>query len=610
MDTSPTRRSSLAAFCGIARARRRWRRSLCACLTVIYVSTLSGCTSLPEYVHNRFKVGPDYHTPAAPTAAEWIDINDARVKSDPPADCAWWTVLNDPTLNGLVGSAYRQNLDLRAAGARIIEARAQRSIAVGNLFPQSQSADLTILESQISQNLPIPFPQQFDLVAAGLNGSWELDVWGRYRRAVESADARLGVSVEEYGEVLVLLLSDVAVNYIELRTFQQRLANAVRNVEIQRGSLKLAEARFKQGASSELDVRQARSNLWQTESLTPVFEAGIRQASNALCVLMGMAPTDLAKALEPAPIPSAPANIALGAPADLLARRPDVRRAEREVAAQSARIGIATAELYPSLRLNGYVGFWAEDFNELFNGDSFTGSFMPQFSWNVLNYGRISNNIVAQDARLQSTALVYQQTVLRAGQEVENAVTRFLQAQRQARFLERSVADAQRAVELVQIQFEAGSTDFNRVYNLQAFLTSQQDQLAQAQGNIALNMVAIYKALGGGWRCFLQCQGMPAPCAAPMQLNPAAPELLPAPPVVSPNPQSANNVAEQAMPKANAAEQLPQQNPVAGPQPFQPTAAQPARVTTHAPPQPRKPSAAAAAGAVPASYQVPVHAPG
>ena len=554
MDKSPQCgwMATTVALGAPVRERRRYRQTTRCCLALLTCIALSGCTSFGEYVHNGFKVGPNYIRPAAQTEAEWIDSSDVRVKSDPPADCAWWAVLNDPTLNGLIGSAYRQNLDLRAAGARITEARAQRAIAIGTLFPQTQTMNLASLQSQFSQNLPIPLPVNFDILAAGFNGSWELDFWGRYRRAVEAANANLSVSVEQYGEVLVLLLSDVAVNYIELRTYQQRLAYAQKNVEIQRGSLKLAEARFKQGASSELDLRQARAILWQTESLVPVFEAGARQSSNALCVLLGMSPVDLASALGPAPIPTAPPTVALGVPADLLARRPDIRRAERQVAEQSARIGIATAELYPSLSINGYVGFWSQHSRELFNGDSFTGAFLPQFSWNVLNYGRIANNIAAQDARLQSVALNYQQTVLRAGREVEDALTRFLHAQLQAKYLDRSVVDSARAVELVKLQFEGGTTDFNRVYTLQASLTSQQDQLASAQGAIALNLVAVYKALGGGWRCFQRCNGMPAPCYPTGAESPPAPapELLPTPPEVPPTAQRNVNVAQHVAPQA------------------------------------------------------------
>jgi len=531
MEIDPTRPcAQRQASRGCPRAPRQ---VLAVCLVLAPVlMSLSGCVSLREFVHNRFKLGPNYQPPPAQVAGTWIDFADPRVKSDPSADCAWWTVFNDPVLDHLIDTAYRQNLDLRAAGTRVIEARAQRGIAVGNLFPQQQSASMSYLHAQISENLNIPFPTQVNLWASGFNGSWELDLWGRYRRSIEAADANLGASVEGYGEVLVLLLSDVASNYIELRTFQQRLAYARENVEIQRGSWRLADVRFKQGASNELDVRQARSNLSQTEAVIPTYEASIREASNALCVLMGMSPTDLASSLEARPIPTAPPEVALGIPADLLARRPDVRRAEREVAAQSARIGIAQTDLYPSLSLNGYLGFLSNGFNDLFEAKSLTGFILPQVQWNVLNYGRISNNIIVQDARLQGAALKYQQTALKAGQEVENGLTRFLHAQQRAKYLQRSVTDAQRAVELVQFQFRTGTTDFNRVYNLQSLLAQQQDQLAAAQGSIALNLVAVYKALGGGWRCFLYCDGMPAPSASQLEALPSTgPEAIPKPEV-------------------------------------------------------------------------------
>ena len=522
-----------------------------ASLLALMVALQPGCTSLREYVGNGFKVGPNYLRPPAPVAGAWIDMDDPRVKSDPPTDCAWWSVFNDPVLDGLIEQAYRQNLDLRAAGARIAEARARRAVAVGSLFPQQQTADVTYLHAQISENLAIPLPTQFNLWAAGFNGSWELDIWGRYRRSIEAADAVLAESVEGYGEVLVLLLSDVAANYIELRTFQQRLAYAQMNVEIQKGSLKLAEARFSRGASTELDVRQARSSLQRTQAVVPTYQASAREAANALCVLLGMPPNDLAEALGPAAIPTAPVEVALGVPADLLARRPDVRRAERAVAEQSARLGIAQTDLYPSLTLNGYMGFLSNDIDQLFESTSFTGYIIPQFSWNVLNYGRISNNIIAHNAKLQGVAFDYQQTVLKAGQEVENSLTRFLHAQQRAKFLRGSVADAIRAVELAELQFKGGTTDFNRVYNLQSLLAQQQDELAAVEGSIALNLVAVYKSLGGGWRCFLYCQGMPAPSHDVRSL-PAAdepsindgPEPLPPPiPVPSSTTPSANGSA-------------------------------------------------------------------
>ncbi len=405
-----------------------------------------------------------------------------------------------------------QNLDLRAAGTRILEARAQRGIAIGNLFPQQQTANASYFHGQITKNLNIPIPSKLSLYTTGFNASWEFDVWGRYRRLIESSTAQVDVAIEGYGETLVMMLSEVATNYVRMRTFEQRLDFARKNVEIQRGSTQLAEQLFKNGAGTELDVRQARSNLAQTESLIPPLVAGRRLAANQLCILLGMPVTDLAPSLQPAPIPRAPVEVAIGIPADLVRRRPDVRRAEREVAAQSAQIGVAEADLYPRLALNGFLGYAANSFHDLFETNSFTAFVLPSLQWNVLNYGRIANNIITQDVRLQREALEYQQTVLTAGREVEDGLIGFLQAQQQAESLRQSVFEAGRAVELVLLQYQGGVTDFNRVFNAQSTLVVQQDQLAQTQGDIALRLIDVYRALGGGWRYFVGGQ-MPMPQA-------------------------------------------------------------------------------------------------
>jgi NodT family efflux transporter outer membrane factor (OMF) lipoprotein len=501
-------------------------RTLAARLLLIGFAILAagGCTSLRDWWRNGFKVGPNYAEPPAPIAANWIDSGtDPHIQNSPPNDCAWWTVFRDRVLDDLIDNAYRQNLDLRAAGTRILEARAQRNVAIGNLFPQSQQAIAAYGHGQVSTNMAFPIAPIFDIWATGFNASWELDFWGRYRRTIEANNADLAASNEAYGDTLVMLLAEVARTYVQLRTFEERLAFARRNVEIQRGSTGLANDRFTQGVASELDLRQARSNLAQTESLIPPLEAGRRQANNRLCILMGMPPQELAARLGPGPIPVAPPQVAVGVPADLLRRRPDIRRAERQVAAQSARIGVATADLYPRLTLNGFLGYVANDASQLFDPKSFTGIIFPTLQWNVLNYGRIANNIRAQDARLEGVALQYQQSVLNAGREVEDALTAFVQAQQQAARLDESVREAARSVDLVLIQFQGGVTDFNRVYNTQSTLVSQQDQLASTRGNIALYLIDVYRSLGGGWYCFVPGCGLPAvhhPPEGPQQLPP------------------------------------------------------------------------------------------
>jgi NodT family efflux transporter outer membrane factor (OMF) lipoprotein len=337
--------------------------------------------------------------------------------------------------------------------------------------------------------------------------------------------------------VLVMTLSDVATYYVQMRTYEERLRFAERNVVIQRDSLRLAEERFNGGTATELDVTQARSNLAQTESFIPPLIAGRRQAANQLCILLGYPVTDLADQLTPGGIPRPPVEVAVGVPADLLRRRPDVGRAERDVAAQSAQIGVAMADLYPRLTINGFLGYAANDLSDLVSPKSFLAIILPTVQWNVLNYGRIANNIRVQDARLEQNALQYQQTVLKAGREVEDALVGFVQAQQQAARLEASVREAEKSVQLVVIQFEGGITDFNRVFNAQSLLVTQQDSLAQARGAIALNLIQVYKALGGGWAYFCagQCQPTgPGFCPLP----PGAIESLPPSKPVSPADES------------------------------------------------------------------------
>jgi NodT family efflux transporter outer membrane factor (OMF) lipoprotein len=461
----------------------------------------AGCTSWREYRCNGFKVGPNYKRPDARTAEQWIDAGNPNINDAAPKDAAWWDTLNDPILNTFVYTAYRQNLTLRVAGQRILEARARRDIAAGNLFPQTQEATGSYTRNNTSKNSPMGYGGNYNEWQVGTNLAWELDFWGRFRRAVESANASLDASVENYDDVLVLLLAEVSQQYVNVRTAEQRLEYALKNVETQRESLELASAKFANGATTQLDVTQGESTLAQTEAAIPPLESSRRQAMNQICILMGMPPKDINDLLNGhQPIPSAPPDIALGIPADLLRRRPDIRRAEREVAAQSAKIGIATAELYPHFSITGSVYLDAERFKDLFNSNSFGGSIGPSFNWNILNYGRLVNGIRVQDAIFQELVFTYQNTVLKANAEAENGVVAFLNTQRQARFLATSTHAAEKSVDLVRSQYEAGKTDFNRVLTVEQALTQQQDQLAVAQGNVVQSMVQIYKALGGGWQ--------------------------------------------------------------------------------------------------------------
>jgi NodT family efflux transporter outer membrane factor (OMF) lipoprotein len=448
-------------------------------------------------------VGPNYKTPPAPVAENWIDYRDPRLKSEEVDLGHWWSVFNDPVLDSLIDEASHQNLSLRRAGERIVEARAVRGIAVGNLFPQRQTADGSYSANKDSNQAANRngIDQWFQNWDAGFNASWELDLWGRFRRSIEAADADLESSVANYDDVLVVLLADVSANYVQYRTFQERIAVAKRNVAIQEQSYQLAQDKFNAGASTERDAQQARQVLEQTRASIPPLETGARQAQNALCVLLGIPVQDLSARLgAAAPIPTAAPEVALGIPADLLRRRPDVRTIERQAAAQSAQIGIAKAELYPHFFINGNIGVQAENFGDLFKTPgSMFGSIGPSFSWNILNYGRIENNVKAQEARFRQLVLSYQDAVLRAGRESEDAAVSFLKAQEQAKYLEQSVAAADRTVQIVHDQYKEGIIDFTPVFLFEGTLAQQQDALAAARGQIALSLVDLYRSLGGGW---------------------------------------------------------------------------------------------------------------
>jgi NodT family efflux transporter outer membrane factor (OMF) lipoprotein len=444
-------------------------------------------------------------------AETWIDASDKRVRIDTEDLSRWWTVFNDPVLNGLVRDAYGQNLTLREAGFRVLQARAQLAITIGNILPQSQFASGSFTQTTISkdtannilalgQALNVPGLQRnYPQWNYGFNIGWELDFWGRFRRAIESDEANLGASVADYDDVLVTLLGDVATNYIQLRTLEQQIDFSRFNVELQRQTLTIVEARFRAGTTSELDVRQSRSTLAQTEAQIPELEINLRQTANRLCILMGIPPQDLQARLGKAPIPTAPPDVAVGIPADLLRRRPDVRRAERKAAAQSAQIGVAEADFYPAISILGTIGYSAEQFPELFRSSAFEGSIGPAFQWKILNYGRIKNNVRLQNAKFQELVTAYEQAVLNANQETENGLVTFLRAQVRTRFQSESVDQAQKAVSLGLVQYKAGTVDFTRITQLEQNLVLQQNTLAQARGEIAQGLIEVYRALGGGW---------------------------------------------------------------------------------------------------------------
>lgn len=449
----------------------------------------------------------------------------------------WWMVFNDPVLDSLIDSAVTQNLTLREAGFRVLQARAQLGFAQGNLFPQTQTMTGDAFRESISRNaanrsfVGTRWFNQFDY---GFNLSWELDFWGRLRRQIEAADENLDVAVENYHALQVTMLGDVAATYIQIRILEQQIKFTQANVELQSKTLVLAEARFNAGATSDLDVEQAKTVLAQTKAQIPVLETNLRVANNQLCILMGTPPEDLNVRLGSSDIPTAPRDVAAGIPADLLRRRPDVRQAEHAAAAQSAQIGIAEAEFYPHISLVGQLDYSSQNLENLISPGSFQSTIGPSYTWNILNYGRLLNNVKAQDALFQQLVLEYQQKVLTAAGEVENGLVTFLKAQEQTKQQTDAVDAARKAVDLALVQYREGRVDFNRVAVLQQTLVQQQNLLAQARGQIATGLINVYRALGGGWEYRVESEMMPgvvhinsmpgqATVDPPIELPPAAP---------------------------------------------------------------------------------------
>ncbi len=482
-------------------------------LVMMMAISLGGCT-----------VGPDYVRPDADVNSSWLESG-AVIQDEPAEIREWWTLFNDPVLTRLVHEAYEQNLSLQAAGLRVIQARAARGIAVGDFFPQEQAIRANYSNNQISKNDSNNPPfDKFRTAGLSFDATWELDFWGKFRRNIDAADAALLASIADYDDVLVTLVAEVGLTYVQIRTLERRIELARTNVGLQRQSLEISESRYRNGKVSQLDVTEARSTLLNTQASVPELESSLRDAKLSLCVLLGRTPSELDQELAGSSgIPAAPAGIVTGVPADLLRRRPDVRAAERAAAFQSEQVGIATADLFPSITVGGSLGYEASNANDrslgnnLLDNNSRTWSIGSTFSWPILNYGRIRNNIRVQDAAFQEAAVNYQNTVLQAAAEVESSLYGFLKAQQQLAYLAESTENVLQSLKLSTIQYKEGETDFLRVAIAAANLARQQDSQAAVEGLVASNLIGAYKALGGGWELRLGHEYIPEAMAGEMR---------------------------------------------------------------------------------------------
>ncbi len=605
------------------RKRGRIRRAgwLLSCWALAAVALeQTGCTTLSDWVHNGFKVGPNYQPPPAPLPQHWIDDGHPRVAHGDPNLAAWWDVFCDPILTKLIHDAAAQNLTVREAGFQILQAQIQRKIACTELLPQAQDLLASYTRGEVSRNNgvgPTPGPtfgvalspssvlspldvpstpiagvttpltpagttttgtsplingvatgagggvpsdgrRFFSNFATSLNFAWELDFWGLFRRNLEAADASLEQSMHDYDELVVQLLANVATQYVEIRTLQKRLALARKNVREQEPLVDRLRQQYEAGTvGSKPAYFQLKSNLDNTRALIPPLEIALRQANNQLCVLLGIPVCDLLPLLGDGLMPDSrdpkmdsvripraqDEQVVLCIPGDTLLHRPDVQAMEQLLRIQSAQIGIAEAEMLPHIGLNGSIGLAADRFGKLFNQQSWIGSIGPSLNWSILNYGRLLSNVRLQNYQYQQFVLAYQQTILNANQDVENALVAYLQSLEQYRYLQAS-ADA--AAEVARYYYDQLATGYNPpgatsgvFYNLiftaVNFQVTQQDAAAQAEGNIALNLILLYRALGGGWQCHpAGALGDSAAAGAP-PTNTA--EALPPPQPVAPTPE-------------------------------------------------------------------------
>lgn len=456
-------------------------------------------------------VGPNYQRPDTTVPAAWQEGRQAGVDTQVAELAQWWKAFNDSLLDALVERAVKSNLDLRIAEARVREERALIDFTAAGLWPTLDVSG-SYSRNRVSKNALFSgrsssgssasggFNLENNLFATGFDSSWEIDVFGGTRRQVEAARANLEASVEDRRSVLVTLLGDVAKNYIDLRGLQKRLAVAQANLKAQQETLDLTKVRFDAGLASDFEVAQAEGLVKSTAAQIPTLQTALKQTAYAIDVLLGAQPgsswDELAK---DAPVPALPPEAHVGLPADLIRRRPDIRSAERQLAAITAEVGAATADLYPKFSLTGNIGLQSISASDWFTGRSRFWSIGPTITWPVFDAGRIRANIEVRSAQQEQALRLYEKSVLTAFEDVENALVNYGNEQTRYRSLLEAAAANRRAVQLANDLYTQGLVPFLNVLDAQRTLYSSESDLAQSEAGMASNLVALYKALGGGW---------------------------------------------------------------------------------------------------------------
>lgn len=460
-------------------------------LLLLGVLGLSGCVRL----------GPDFQSPKPVWIDHWTSpaLEQASQRSLNPDLREWWRVFDDTVLDRLIAEADAHNSDLKIAGLRVLEARAQLGIAESGRYPQLQQASADSLYVNRRQFGGInPQDSHFWQGSVGFDVGWELDFWGRFSRAIESADASYFAAQANYEDVLVLLRAQVADTYFSLRTTEARLRVAKANAKLQKRNFEITEKLFKSGQQAELDFQQAKTQYLGTLSTIPGFEAQVLSTRNALAILIGQPPGAQPSLIEnEGLIPLVDRAVLQDVPANLLLRRPDVRAAELNVAAQSALIGVAVSDFYPSLTLLGSIAWSADTLNGTSRSLDFIGG--PSLRWNLFDHGQISNNVRVQDARLQQLIEAYRDKVRQAAREADDAASGLSKSLAREQILREAEVAAKRSLVLASAQYREGYSDFQRVLDAQRALLEQQDNYLVSRSNAVSNVIALYKALGGGW---------------------------------------------------------------------------------------------------------------
>lgn len=447
-------------------------------------------------------VGPDYTPPEVSVPLSW---ELAPKNPDQPIVNfqEWWSAFNDPILSGLIQRSTAGNLSLQEAASRVEQARGQYRTAVGELFPEVQAIGEMSQQELGDNGLSQGFADKFTDYQAGLGLSWEIDVLGRVRRSVEFAGATVEASIEDRRDVLVSLIASVSQSYISVRTLQNRIQVAQENLSAQQETLELTTARRDSGLASDLDVAQAESAVAATRTTIPTLEFSLAQSMHQLAILLGEPPTALYSELQKVePIPVAPKGIALVVPSELLRQRPDIRRAERALAAQTALIGVAEAELYPIFSLSGSFVFDSLNSNTVFDSSSFGYAVGPQFRWRILNFGRVRGQIQAQEAVTEQAISRYRQSILTALGDVETSLSGFTHSRERVAALREAVRASQRSLDLSTELYKAGLIEFQNVLDAQRSLLEFQDSYTETEGNVATSFVALYRSFGGGWQWY------------------------------------------------------------------------------------------------------------